>query len=102
MKNIKSITNDNSRFQNISSTFLTKASQEKLCVEYTLIYEDHAYKNVKDNKFVLTRQKGMICQHPKSNHLGIDISYQELALSTSKYKSYSKEGDIFLSTLKFF
>lgn len=72
-----------------------------LCVKYAFQYEDHNYKNLKKNEFVIIKSNGLICKHPQIPSNGIEISYMEKRLSSACHQSFLKEGEMFINSLAF-
>jgi len=89
------------RHKNAKLNFFTEDKPSTLCVKYTYQYEDHGYKNLRRNEFVIVKNNGRVCMHPDVPRNGIEISYLEKTLSSSKHRSYIDEGEKFLDSLSF-
>lgn len=72
------------------------------CVRYSNKFEDHGKKSTNDRDFFRVRKTGILCMHPGSPQDGIDMYYIERSLSSSSEPSFQKEGEQFLSSLRFY
>ncbi len=71
------------------------------CVKYNHRYEDHGYRHLKEDQYVIIVNKGVVCKHPKYPKNGIELSYKEKILSSSHHPSFRNEGEQFLKGLAF-
>jgi hypothetical protein len=101
VKKLKALHDGTNRYSNASSTFTWEESRSPFCVRYQQNYEDRGVKNLKNNDYVKIRNIGLVCMHPESAEIGIDISYLEKSISNTRAPSYQNEGEIFLSSLRF-
>lgn len=102
VKRLKQFNGDPLRYKNYSSNFSQLDSKLRNCIEYHQSYEDHSYRNIASGEYIISKQKGLFCQHPKSPKIGIDISYKELSRSKTTSARYTTEGEGFLSNLTFY
>ncbi len=102
VKKIKKIHPKTNHFSNASSIFTWADSTSPYCVRYQQDYEDHGLKNLKKNDYVKVRNIGLVCMHPDSPKVGIDISYLEKSVASAHPPSYEEEGEKFLGSLVFF
>jgi hypothetical protein len=90
-------------YRNVSATFSPDTELSPLCVRYYLKYEDHMEKNLKPREFIKIRRNGLMCMHPDSPDVGVDMFYVESVLQSRGPVSHSywEEGESFLSSLQF-
>ena len=89
------------RHKNAKLDYLIEEKRSTLCVKYTVRYEDHGYKNLKKDDYVIIKNNGLICMHPDVPTNGIELSYMEKTLSSTHHQSYLNEGEMFLNSLAF-
>ncbi len=91
-------------YRNIKSQYMTDAGLSPYCVRYFQEYEDHSKKEILQNNFIVVKNSGLVCMHPKTPGNGIDMYYQEsyLASENAPQKSFEDECEFFLSSLRFF
>lgn len=89
------------RYQNTNNEYKIDTRFAPLCVNYTQRYEDHGAKNLGGNKFLLIASKGLICLHPDSPKVGVDVYYSERYLPNQDKISSDNEGNAFIQSLKF-
>lgn len=88
-------------YKNAKLDYSIEKKDAALCVKYKYIYEDHGYKNLKKNEYVIIKNNGLVCIHPDIPTNGIELSYLEKTISSSIQQSYIKEGEKFLNGLAF-
>ena len=101
VKGIKELHDGTDRYSNASSSFTWEDSRSPFCVRYQQNYEDRGVKNLGKNDFVQVKNTGLVCMHPESSKVGIDISYVEKSIPSTHNHSYKDEGEQFLSSLTF-
>jgi hypothetical protein len=101
VKGMKELHDGTTQYSNASSTFTWEDSLSPFCVRYQQNYEDRGIKNLSKNDFVQVKKIGLVCMHPESTEVGIDISYLEKFISNTRNLSYQDEGEKFLSSLQF-
>ncbi len=100
-KNKKAIFHNNTRYQNITFDYTMQDSLSEFCLRYRYMYEDHGDPGRGAYKFVQVKDVGLVCMHPDSPEVGIDISYVEKFIPEAGDPSYHNEGETFLSSLRF-
>jgi hypothetical protein len=101
VKRMKELHDGTDRYSNTSSSFTWEDSRSPFCVRYQQNYEDRGIKNLNKNDYVQVKNIGLVCMHPESTEVGIDISYLEKSISNTRHTSYQNEGEQFLSSLQF-
>ncbi len=101
LKEKKTIAQTGTKHRNDKLDYTIEGKLSTLCVKYTHQYEDHGYKNLKKNEYVIVKNNGLICIHPEVPTNGIEISYMEKSLSSNHHQSYLNEGEMFLNSLSF-
>lgn len=73
------------------------------CVRYIQHYDDYSQRGLKQNEYIKVNNGGLVCMHPDTPKAGVDMHYKESYLGTSEQsaRSFKKEGEYFLSSLKF-
>jgi len=89
------------KYKNAKLDYSIDNKHSTLCIKYDYSYEDHSYKNLKNNEFVIIKNSGLICKHPEIETNGIELSYKEKTLSNIYHQSYLNEGEIFINSLAF-
>lgn len=89
------------KHKNAKIDYLIEEKRSTFCVKYKYCYEDHNYKNLKKNEFVIIKNNGLVCMHPDVPTNGIELSYMEKTLSSAHHQSYLNEGEMFLNSLAF-
>ncbi len=102
VKEIKTLPIKASHLANASSVFSWADESSPFCVRYQQAYEDHRYKNLRKNDYVKVKNIGLVCMHPDTPEVGIDISYVEKSIASAHPTSYQEEGEKFLSSLTFY
>lgn len=90
-----------SKFKKPNLTVQVEKSLTKKCVRYSQSYQDHGMKGLRGQRYVNVDTQGLFCLHPDKSRVAIDINYVEKTLSNTRVKSYSSEGERFLTSLKF-
>ena len=90
-----------SKHKNAKLDYFIETKHSTLCVKYKYSYEDHGYKNLKKNEYVIIINNGLVCKHPNIPTNGIELSYMEKSLSSVHHQSFLKEGEMFLNSLAF-
>ncbi len=90
------------RYRNCTIEYYIEESLSRLCIRYQLNYDDYGDEGRGDYEFVKVINKGLVCQHPESPRIGIDINYLEKSIPQVNNPSYRNEGENFLSSLSFF
>ena len=90
------------RFRNRSSScrFITLAASS--CLQYQFRYDDYGNEKKGPHPYVEVFKKGMICRHPQTSGVGIDLNYKEQSFPQMESASYRYEGEQFISNLNFF
>lgn len=88
------------RYQNVTFRYTDIGELSPFCVRYSNTYEDHGAEEL--SGFYQVRKTGILCMHPESPQDGIDMYYLERSLSSSPQTSFIKEGEQFLSSLRFY
>lgn len=90
--------------KNISLRVVLEPQPSPLCVRYRQAYEDHGGKDLASDQHIKIEKNGVVCLHPATPGVGIDMCYVESERSTAseKTQSYREEGEFFLSSLRFF
>jgi hypothetical protein len=101
VKATKKLRDNPDRYSNATAVYTWENSLSPLCVRYQQNYEDRGVKNLEKNNFVKVKNIGLVCMHPESPKVGIDISYIEKSISNTHTLSYQNEGEKFLSSLTF-
>lgn len=102
VKEIKKLDTKRPRYTNVSSVFTWVNFGSPYCVRYQRDYEDHGLKNLRKNDYVKVKNIGLVCMHPDTPKVGIDISFLEKSIASAHPPSYEKEGEKFLNSLNFF
>lgn len=90
------------RYQNVKFRYADIDELSPYCVRYSNTYEDHGLVQEKNTGFYQIRKSGIFCMHPESPQNGIDMYYLERTLSSSPEPSFMREGEQFLSSLRFY
>lgn len=101
VKREKEIYQVSSSFQEPQLTVRVEDSSTQNCIRYSQSYQDHGMKGLKGNHFINVDTEGLFCLHPENDRAAIDMSYVEKSLSDTQVKSYSSEGEKFLTSLAF-
>jgi hypothetical protein len=101
VKRMKESHDGTNRYSNSTSSFTWEDKRSPFCIRYQQDYEDRGIKNLNKNDYVQVKNIGLVCMHPESTEVGIDISYQEKSISNTRNPSYQNEGEQFLSSLQF-
>lgn len=89
------------RYRNCILYYSIEETSSSLCVRYQQKYDDYGDKGKGNYAFVKVVSKGLVCKHPESSRVGIDISYMEKSIPQANNPSYKDEGENFLRSLKF-
>jgi hypothetical protein len=101
VKGMKELHDGINRYSNSSSTYSWENSRSPFCIRYQQNYEDRSVKNLGKNDFIQVKNTGLVCMHPESSEVGIDISYIEKSIPGTQNPSYKNEGEQFLNSLMF-
>ena len=90
-------------YKNYSFRYFLDYTLSPYCVRYSQSYDDYNHSNLKTGEFVKVTHGGLVCLHPDTPKTGVDMSYKESYLDTRQRsaKSYRREGEHFLSSLRF-
>jgi hypothetical protein len=90
--------------KNVTLRVVLEPQQSPLCVRYTQEYEDHGTNTEANGQYVMIYKNGLVCLHPDTPNVGIDICYVESSRSSLHRSalSYKEEGEYFLNSLRFF
>jgi hypothetical protein len=103
VKEIKALHLNKKQLSNASTMFSwADSTDSQYCVRYQQDYEDHGLRNLGKNDYVMVKNIGLICMHPETPEVGIDISYLEKSIASAHPPSYKDEGEKFLGSLMFF
>jgi len=72
------------------------------CIRYQRSYHDYGHDKKGRYPYVKIFNKGLVCRHPDSPKVGIDVSYMEKSYPMVPFTSYRNEGEVFISSLSFF
>lgn len=99
----KSINVDSGYYKNHSFRYSIDFTLSPYCVRYAQHYNDYGKKGLRPDEFIIVNNGGLVCMHPNTPATGVDMYYKESYLGSSEQsaKSYKKEGEHFLSSLKF-
>ena len=98
----RSIGMDNPDVHNSHFSYSVENISDSLCIRYQHSYDDYGYEKKGGHPFVRIFSKGLVCRHPHSPRVGIDINYMEKFLPEIVPESFRDEGELFLSSLNFF
>lgn len=101
VKNNKELARPPESYRNIEFNYTDMNDLSPYCVRYSNTYEDHGGQNASAQTFVKVKKTGILCMHPESTQNGIDMYYLERSLSSAQEPSFQKEGEQFLSSLRF-
>lgn len=102
VKNRKSFRQSPEGYRQVEFRYKDIEELSPFCVRYSNKFEDHGRKTTNDQGFFRVRKTGILCMHPGSPQDGIDMYYLERSLSSSAEPSFQKEGEQFLSSLRFY
>lgn len=90
--------------KNVTLRVVLDPQPSPLCVRYTQEYEDHGTNANTNGQHVKIFKNGLVCLHPDTPNVGIDMCYVESSRSPLPRSalSYKEEGEFFLSSLRFF
>lgn len=90
--------------RNVTLRVVLEPQKAPLCVRYTQEYEDHGANSDANGQHVKIYKNGLVCLHPDTPNVGIDMCYVESSRSPLPRSalSYKEEGEFFLSSLRFF
>lgn len=91
----------NARYKNCSFNYLFDKISTSKCIRYEHSYDDYGSDKKGKHPYIKVYNKGLICQHPSSPDLGIDISYKEESFPKTLQSSFRNEGELFLNSLNF-
>ncbi len=89
------------RYKNAKNEYKIDNRLSSFGVSYVQTYEDHEAKNLGKNQFLLIKNHGLICLHPNSPKVGVDVYYSDRFIPSKQNISFKKEGEAFLQSLKF-
>ncbi len=89
------------RYRNCTSDYSIEDNLSSLCVRYQRQYDDYGDIRSGRYKYIKVVNNGLVCLHPDSPKVGIDINYMEKSIPQENNPSYINEGEIFLSSLNF-
>ncbi len=101
VKSLKEFRQPPVSYRNIEFSYADIDDLSLFCVGYSKPYENHGGQNAKGQAFFRVEKTGILCMHPESPQDGIDMYYMERSLSASATPFFQKEGEQFLSSLKF-
>ncbi len=101
VKRQKGLQQLSNRYRNIEFRYADINDLSPFCVRYSNKFEDHTGEKANSQSFVRVKKTGIVCMHPESPQNGIDMYYMERSLSSSTEPSSLKEGEQFLSSLRF-
>lgn len=94
---------DKGLLKNANFDYSVEELESSLCVRYQHSYDDYGNKKKGSFPYVKIFNKGIVCRHPNSPRVGIDINYMEKSLpETERVWSWRHEGELFLSSLNFY
>lgn len=90
--------------KNVTLRVVLEPQKSPLCVRYTQEYEDHGTNMEGNGQHVKVFKNGLVCLHPHTPNVGIDMCYVESSRSPLHRSalSYKEEGEYFLSSLRFY
>lgn len=88
-------------YRNIEFRYADIDKLSPFCVRYSNTFEDHGGQSASGKTFFRVEKTGILCMHPESPQDGIDMYYMERSLSSVASPSFHKEGEQFLSSLRF-
>ena len=92
---------DSADFENPHVAVHNESSSSKICVRYSQSYQDYGLKGLRKGQYVNVVIQGLFCLHPDNSRIGVDVNYLEKSRPNTDAKSFSKEGEQFLSSLTF-
>lgn len=100
----KQLTPAATTLKNATLRVVIEPQKSPLCVRYTQEYEDHGTNTNANGQHVKIYKNGLVCLHPNTPNVGIDMCYVESSRSPLPISalSYKDEGEFFLSSLRFF
>jgi hypothetical protein len=100
----KQLTPSSTTLKNVTLRVVLEPQKSPLCVRYTQEYEDHGANMDTNGQHVKIYKNGLVCLHPDTPNVGIDLCYVESSRSSLPLAtlSYKEEGEYFLSSLRFF
>lgn len=101
VKSLKELSQPPSSYRNVEFRYADVDDLSPFCVRYMTKYEDHGAKIAGGQSYIKVKRTGILCMHPESPRNGIDMYYQERSLSSYREPSFQKEGEQFLSSLRF-
>jgi len=100
VKRQKGLGRPSDSYRNVEFRYADINGLSPFCVRYSNKFEDHTGENA-NKLFFLVKKTGILCMHPEAPQNGIDMYYMERSLSSSSEPSSLKEGEQFLSSLRF-
>ena len=101
VKETKEVNENPTRYQNTKSGYKVDTRLASFCVNYNSTYEDHNAKNLGENQFLLVENHGLICLHPDSLKVGVDVYYSDRSVPSEQNSLFMQEGEAFIRGLKF-
>jgi hypothetical protein len=100
----KQLTTTATTLKNATLRVVLEPQESPLCVRYTQEYEDHGTNTNANGQHVKIYKNGLVCLHPDTPNVGIDMCYVESSRAPLPRSalSYKEEGEFFLSSLRFF
>lgn len=101
VKEAKELSQDTTRFQNTKNEYKIDTTIAPLCVSYNQTSEDHGAKNLGSNLFLLVENHGLVCLHPDSQKVSVDVYYSDRSVPSEQNLFLKKEGEAFIQSLRF-
>lgn len=101
VKEKKGVNENPTRYQNTKSDYKVDTRLAPFCVSYNSTYEDHNAKNLGENQLLLVENHGLICLHPDSSKVGVDVYYSDRSVPSEQNSLFKQEGEAFIQGLKF-
>lgn len=102
IKSHKQHTDADLRYKNCTFDYRVENIESSVCVRYQHTYNDHGNERKGNNAFVKIFNKGIVCMHPHSPYVGIDVNYMEKSFPEVSPPSFRNEGEQFISSLNFY